>query len=837
MEILLSGPDWKFKDFVPYRATGHKVYRPDFDWSGWPNATVPGNAQLDLLRNGLIEDIYLDCHSRDAEWVSQRQWVYAKKFVLGEELAGKRITLRFDGIDYSGSIYLNSEYLGDFKNLFIPVEFDISDRANVGGENSIMVLIDPAPNEYAQYGWTSKVRTFKPRMNYGWDFAARCIPLGIWQDVKLLVTGPARITDCWAHSTLSDDFSTGKIELITRLDSKTSEKLLIESQIRQGEEVVASGSIELNAQAGEHVVQQTYNMDRPALWWPNGYGDQPLYEASVVVRNAATGEVTDEHAVTFGFKRVRLTPNPGIPEGLRPWCFEVNGVRTFIKGWNWVPVDELYGGKYVDKVERLVRLAAKANVNLLRIWGGGIIEKRHFYELCDRFGIMVWQEFPLTSSGLDDTPSTDPEFLSELKAMAAAVVPTRRNYACHTVWCGGNELTWTGEEDLAMQTMHEVCAELDPDKPFVPTSPLWTGLPGEAAEIDIHGMWWHQGVSEHYTMYNQRTPAFHSEFGAEGAANFENVERFIKDTKLWPVSLKNPIYMHRGQDWLREGIIKTLFGEIDNALHYFALSQFVQWEGLRYIVESGRRRKYACGGVIPWQYNEPWPNLFCTNCVDYYTDPKMAYYAVANAYAPVLVSARYDSLRCEPGQAFHARCFINNTGRELRACRLEWKIYTLGGEQMAEGSSAVDLQPNSAGEYEPIEWAVPQDFRQIFVLFLNLSDAAENVLSTNAYIFSSAPDPIFAGLIEPPEAHIKVLGSNSSPAGDGSNLSIEIANNGSGCALFVRARPVDNRQSAYFKNNYLVLGPGDRAVIEAYLAKSISQFVISGWNTNSEMVP
>ncbi len=837
MEMLLSGPDWKFMHFLPYQALGEKVFAPEYDWSVWPNATVPGNAQLDLLRNGTIEDPYLDFASRDAEWVSARQWVYAKKFTLGRELDGKRIILRFDGIDYAGTIYFNHERLGSHENLFIPVEFEVTDKVKLDEDNVVMVILDPAPDEFAQFAWTSRVKTFKPRINYGWDFAARCIPVGIWKDVKLSVSGGVRITDCWSHATLCEDLTRGTVNLTTTLDSDSPRTVTVESHVLFGDETMESNSTQLDLQPGEARAAQVLAVADPKLWWPNGSGPQNRYVAHVAIKNAQTGEVLDERGITFGFKRVRLLPNIGIPEGLKPWNFEVNGVRTFIKGWNWVPIDELYGGRYVEKMERMIRLAAEANVNLLRVWGGGIIEKEHFYELCDRHGIMVWQEFTLTGSGEDNTPSTDPKFLEELGHLAESVVPLRRNYACHTVWCCGNELTWTGEEDPAMRTVHEVVDRLDPDNIYVPTSPLWTGRPGEPAEIDIHGQWWYQGVTDHYTMYNERRPAFHSEFGVEGAANFENTERFIKNAKIWPASAKNPIYRHRGKDWIRDGMMRSIFGEIEDARQYFRLSQFLQWEGLRYIVESGRRRKYACGGTIPWQFNEPWPNLSCTNCVDYYAEPKMAYYAVAKAYAPVHVSACYDSLSVSSGQTFAADLYANNSGAAIAGCALEWSIRDLQGTVLAEGAQSVTLPENSASQIGTARFVVPAEFAAIFVLFLKLSDSAGNLLSKNAYFFSSAPEPILEGMKALPESQLKVLGSSLTPSDNGSNLLIEIANAGECMAMFVRATPQDTSGAVFFRNNYLVLPPGERGAIDAIVTKPISNFTIEGWNTSSETVP
>lgn len=839
MEILLSGPDWKLRDFIPYQAFGQafgeNIWEPDYDWGSWPNAIVPGNAQLDLLRNGLIEDPYVDLKSRDAEWVSSRQWVYAKKLAIGDELAGKRLTLRFDGIDYAGTIYLNGERLGFHENLSIPVEFDVTGKVRLGEENSLVVILEPAPDEYAQCAWTSKVKTFKPRMPYGWDFAARLIPIGIWQDVKLIATGETRITDVWARANLSEDLQRGTLSLATTLDSSSPRAAVVEYRVLSGEEVIESNSVKIEAGTGR--TEQVFEIANPLLWWPNGSGPQNLYTAQVTVRDALSGQVADERTVTFGFKRVRLLPNIGIPEGLRPWNFEINGVRTFIKGWNWVPIDLLYGGKYTEKLERLIRLAAEANVNMLRVWGGGIIEKESFYELCDRFGIMVWQEFTLSGSGYDSTPPADPNFLARLRELAEAVVPIKRNHACHTVWCCGNELTWTGEEDPAMQTAHEVCNRLDPDKIYIPTSPLQTEKPGEAAEIDIHGSWKYLGATEHYTMYNRQRPAFHSEFGSEGAANFENVERFIKEAKIWPATPRNPIYRHRGKWWVMEDRMREVFGEIEDPALFFRLSQFLQWEGLRYIVESGRRRKWACGGTLPWQFNEPWPNLSCTNAVDYYTDPKMAYYAVAKAYSPVHVSARYDSLSAPPGARFAAAIFANCSGQAIPGCTLEWTARDLGTSILAAGQETVGLPQNGALRIGLAEFDVPDSFSGIFCLFLRLMDPAGNLLSKNTYFFSSAPEPVFAEMKSPPQTEIKVLGSNQKPMGEHSMISMEVVNTGGAVAMFVKAVPRENKSEVFFRNNHLLLPPGERGIIDALLTKPVSGFAIAGWNTNEETVP
>ena len=250
MDILLSGSDWRFKSFVPFSGTWGHLWTGELDWSGWPTATVPGNAQLDLLAHGLIDDPYIDFNSRNCEWIYQRQWAYVKKFLVTNERRGKHVRLVFEGIDYAANIYLNGELLGYHENLFIPAEYDVTDRLKYGEENTLAVIVEPAPDEQAQVGWTSKTKTVKPRMPYSWDFATRCVPLGIWQDVKLVITGDAWLSDCWADTSLSEDLSRGSITFRTKIDAVDDIDAELHIDIRKGDQHVASSIINLAVNSG-----------------------------------------------------------------------------------------------------------------------------------------------------------------------------------------------------------------------------------------------------------------------------------------------------------------------------------------------------------------------------------------------------------------------------------------------------------------------------------------------------------------------------------------------------------------------------------------------------------
>jgi beta-mannosidase len=337
-------------------------------------------------------------------------------------------------------------------------------------------------------------------------------------------------------------------------------------------------------------------VESPELWWPNGMGAQRLYRAGDFDVGFRTLEV-DDYRVT------------------------VNGVEMPIRGWNWVPLDVLYGVPRPEKLRRLLELAARANVNLLRVWGGGLIESHEFYELCDRLGILVWQEFIQSSSGIESVPSDDPDFVATMTSDAREIVPRLRRHPSLAIWCGGNELD--GDDSTpVLASLRDVVRELDPDRVWLPTSPL--------GEKDVHGPWEHQGLRKHTEHYDTRTSLLHSEFGVEGTTNRAALEAVIAEEHRWPCDRSNPVYEHLGAWWNNSELVQEIFGgEIRDLETMRRASQWLQYDGLRYAVEATIRRG---AGVIPWQFNEPFPNAWCTCAVDYHGDPKPAYFGVARAY-------------------------------------------------------------------------------------------------------------------------------------------------------------------------------------------------------------
>jgi beta-mannosidase len=334
-----------------------------------------------------------------------------------------------------------------------------------------------------------------------------------------------------------------------------------------------------------------------------------------------------------------------------------------------------------------------------------------------------------------------------------------------------------------------------------------------------------------------RRPAFHSEYGAEGAANIENVANFIQEAELWPPDPGNDIWAHRGEWWINTKMIESLFGDLEMLPDFFRFSQFVQWDGLRCITEAGRTRKFACGGTIPWMLNEPWPNLICTNAVDWYTMPKMAYYSVAHTYAPTLVAARFEKLGWRPRETFRAGLYIVDSLRRQREASVEWMILDISGQSHRSGEFPADVPERTAVPVGTVEWPVPSDFEGLFPLKLTAKDATGGVIAENTYIFSAAEDPIFLPMRSLPETKLRILGSQSNQVGDESTLTVQVLNDGNAYAFFVRAVAQEGKRHVYFTQNYLMLAPQERGVFEIKLTRPVGNFTFAGWNTNEVSLP
>lgn len=842
--ISLNGDDWLFKDFYGEDWRWRGAHLPDSrDRRHWRRGSVPGCPHHDLWRLGEIPDPYVERNSLLMEWIPQRTWLYKKSFRVDRQDQGKRIHLHFEGVDYQAEFFLNGRSLGSHTGMFVPVVFDVTDLLHFDAENLLAVVIEPAPMEQPQVSRTSRVHTIKPRMNYWWDFCPRMVHVGIWEDVFLEITGPVRITDVFVRPQLSADFRQADVRVHTELDSPVPDVVEVEISLLYGGCEIARERTQQAAGAGRTHLESCFTLTSPRLWWPNGCGQPELYEAQV--RILADGEPSALRSISFGIRRIELEPNESARADARPYTIRVNGRRVYARGWNWVPMDVMYSVPQPARLERLLTLAKDAHVNLLRVWGGGLIETESFYQLCDRLGIMVWQEFTQSSSGIENLPSASPEFVQLWTQTAEAIIPRKRNHPSLAIWCGGNELTGEGERPLddshpVLAALKQVVARRDPDRLWLPTSPSGPVFGNSLETIardpdglhDVHGPWEYQGVRGQYALYNRGTSLLHSEFGVEGITNLRTLQGTIHPDHQWPVDLDNPQWFHRGAWWVKRPTWDATFGEIHDIETMVRATQFMQADGLRYALESDRRRKYHNSGTLPWQFNEPYPMAACTSAVDYYARPKPAYYAVGRAYQPLLISARFDTLAWEGCEMFEAKAWVGNAHeRAYENVLLRMRLLAPEGKTWAEESKMVSFEANRATRLGQIRVPLTGLPHDVFFLDMQLLDTEGGSLSVNRYVFSRAAN--LAPFLTLPPTELSVTSSDGA---------VVVTNRGGVVAMFVWLEDARDPRApgyAYFEDNFFCLFPGERRSVNVTwkdVPAGDRRLEISAWNTRSVIV-
>jgi len=843
MRLSLDGEDWLVKPFLgeEWRWRQAQTWESSDNADWWP-AHVPGSVCYDAWRSGNAPDPYFGRNSLELEWIPARSWVYRKRFRL-PEYAADRVRLHFEGIDFAASVFLNGAFVGHHRGMFTPAVLDVTDSVRSDGENQLTVALDPPPTEPSQIGRTSRVRHHKARMTYGWDFCPRMIHVGLWDGVWLeLQRGPRFDSQLQVGTRIGADLDVAVVSVSVFASAPEERRVEAFVRVLDGDEEVASRQSRETLSPTSSPLRYDLRLEQPELWWPNGHGQQHLYTAEIELLDPSDpGFEPQRLRTTFGVRRVDLVANEGGPRNARPYTFAINGRRVYANGWNWVPMDVLYGRQQPERLHRLLSLAQRANVNLLRVWGGGLIEREPFYELCDRYGLMVWQEFAQSSSGIDNTPSSDAGYVHLLEQEAEQIVPRKRHHPSLVVWCGGNELTDPKGRPLddrapVLGALHGVVERHHREAAWVPTSPSGPVFANNLENIerdahglhDVHGPWEHQGLIEQYTLYNKSTSLFHAEFGVEGGANPESLAAFLPAEHHWPATRDNPYWSHCGEWWLNEPLLQEAFGGgLADVATLLRASQFLQAEGLRYAIEANRRRAPRNSGSIPWQFNEPYPNGFCTAAVDYFTRPKAAYYAVGRAYAPLLPSARLAGQVWAERERFEAEAWVTNALAEPADVVVTVSVLDAAGHVLAQSELPVAVPAAHAVRSGSVAVPLSEIPDDLFFCDVRLSTGA-----LSRYLLSRT-----ANLAPLLSATPTTLAVSVEPDQDQDRWEISLRNTGSYAAFDVRlSDPRDVRQlgSVYFADNHVHLLPGEERSLAAEwvgVPAAERSVVVQAWNS------
>ncbi len=743
-EILLSGDDWRLFHFKQAEGEKEKVYEKDF-WAvetGWLRVNVPGDVHSTLVKRKIIPDPYFGLNNEKCRWVADREWWYRKSFCVPEEWQKKEkiIRLIFEGVDYDAEFWANGKYLGSHQGMFSPIIFDISKIANKSKWVNLAIRISPPPKSRKEIGGR------KSNISYAIDYTPILLSMGIWKDVRVVCTGEVYLEDVFIASEIKDKEAIVNLELETVNITKKTKEITYEIRISGKNFFSPTYKKELSKKVipGTNRIKTELSIPEPALWFPWDKGEQNLYKVEIKIKE--NKEEQDSIEKSFGIREIKMLRNIGAPKDSFPFTFSINGKREYIRGANWTNIDLLPGNLKKERYKKLLTMVKEANMNMLRIHGWHIIEKEEFYNLCDELGILVWQEFMFCNMNYPQ----DKEYLKKVKGESIQAVKTIRNHPSLVIWCGGNEYTYKENKKL-IDMLQQICKEYGASRSFIPISdidrryyPKGNWLIPEEHKGDYHS-WDIWARFAPITDYSKDKSLFTSEFGLQAVPNIENLKKFIPEDELWPpgycweyhFAQLSKITYHAY--YIKSGVYskdvrpEEVFKNLEEFIEY---SQQAQAEVLKFAIEHYRRRKYYNSGCMFWCFNEPWPSIIWS-VVDWYLRPKKAYYAVKEAYSPLLISLQHNKKEWEKNERFKGEVWIvNDYLKTFKNCVLEIKIVDNNSNLLEKKSIKIEkVEENSAKKVFILDWSIPEEIRDKFKVLVSLKNSENLVIASNKYNF------------------------------------------------------------------------------------------------------
>ena len=757
MQSLDLGGKWSFR---AEKASGNPVEARKL--TKWMPATVPGTVHTDLMAAGKIPDPFYRMNENGVQWIDRVAWVYRRSFTVPRSLLDEPvIDLVAEGLDTYAEIRINGIMVGTTANMFIPHRFSLAGLLRVG-RNTIEIRFD-SPTLRAEalereHGRLQvalqphRVYVRKAQYSFGWDWGPKLTTSGIWLPIRIEAYR-TRLKDPFVR-VLSARAQEAEFDIEVTVERWEDAALTLDVRI-MGEE----GEISCPVDRGKMTVRR--QLASPRLWWPNGYGDQALYQAELVLRRGE--EVFDQLCLPFALRTIRLLQESD-EEG-RSFVFEVNGTKIFCKGADWIPTDTFLPRAAVSTYRRLLTMARDASMNMIRVWGGGIYEKDVFYDLCDRLGLMVWQDFMYACGEYPDHPA----FLEEARHEAELTLKRLRNHPSIVLWCGNNECEWIfcmanlgkGPDEMRgsaifREILPGVVKEFDGTRPYWRSTPFGEGFPN-AQENGNHHQWEVWSMWQDFTRYREDRARFVSEFGFQGPAHRRTIESVLSPRDCTPQSLA--MVHHNKQVEGTERLFRFLSGhyrvtgEWEDFLY---TGQLLQAEALKCAVEHWRRRKFRTAGALFWQLNDCWP-VTSWSVIDSALRPKAAYYAARRFFAPFLVSF---APRENGPEVWGTSDFLNDIEG-----RLNVRLQTFKGKVLARTSLPVRLPANSSERL----FVVPAPWLKKGGDYLRaeITDRGRPI-SVNRFLFAEPKD------CQLPPAHVRVGIERTGPASYRALLSSDV---------------------------------------------------------------
>lgn len=694
VELLLNG-QWQMK--VVHHDT-------------WMTTSVPGSVMTTLLEQEKIEDPFYRDNEDQSREILKHDYEYTRDFEVTSDLMHQdHIVLRCEGLDTLSDIFINNDKVASTDNMHRTYEFDIKPFIKEGHNTihmtfySSIAYIGEKHAEQPLNGVEHAIEGYqymrKAHSMFGWDWGPKIPDMGIWRDIMIVGWDDARIEDVYVHQ----DHQSDRVDLNVHVQVDKSNDDSLDVEV-----VITSPSGErIQQQVTSERVKEAINVtiEQPQLWWPNGYGDQALYHVEVTVKSK--DNTLDAHAFNIGLRTIDIRHEPD--EWGKSFEFIVNGIAIFGMGANYIPEDSLLPHTSRERTERLIKDSTEANFNMIRVWGGGYYPDDYFYDLCDQYGLIVWQDFMFACSVYDLTP----EFEDTIKQEVIDNMKRIRHHASLGLWCGNNEVEegweyWGWPERSKFRTHYlklfeivlpELVDKYDPQTFYWPSSPSSGGAfdrPRDPNIGDVH-YWevWH-GLKP-FTEYRKFHFRFCSEFGFQSFPSLKTVKTFTKpeDRNVFSYVMEK----HQKNDGANGTILTYLSDtflypkDFDSLLY---ISQLLQGEAIKYGVEHWRRNRGISMGSIYWQLNDCWP-VASWSSIDYFGRWKALHYFAKRFYAPVLLSIKEEGTDAE--------LHVTNETRRKVAATVAWKLRSNDGKVLKSGQVTQNIEPLTADKFESLSFA------------------------------------------------------------------------------------------------------------------------------------
>jgi len=707
-------------------------------------AKVPGSVHMDLLANGEIPDPYYRNNEKDLQWIGERDWVYSASFTMAEDLHNMdNLSVQLGGLDTYADVFINDSLVLQADNFFKEWELDGKPFLKKGA-NTIKIVFNSAVTYTQQMKDKSPIPlddayaySRKPAYHFGWDWGPVFITSGIWKPIKIEGWNNAKINNL---QIVQDKLSDAKAELTCIYEIEADKQvgaLITTSCLTDNREV--EQTIQLHK--GLNIVKVPFSIDNPKRWWSHGLGEAFLYELQGQLSFGAS--IADQVNEKIGLRTIQLVQKPDSIG--KSFHFELNGVPVFMKGANYIPQDMFLNRPGKKDYQSVIDNALAANMNMLRVWGGGFYENDIFYDLCDENGLLVWQDFMFACSMYPG----DEAYLASVKDEAVQNVKRLRNHPCIALWCGNNEnyigwkdwgwsnkLTkedsakvWNDYEKLFHQLLPEVISEYDGDRFYWPSSPLhgWGYPVHEEGDVHYWGIWHAQEPFENFQK-KEAIGRFMSEYGFQGCPEMSSIQKFtLPEDQAIDSEVMLAHQKHRIGYPVIDRYMEWYYNKPKDFEAYLYVSQIQQAFGMGIAFEAHRRAMPHCMGTLYWQINDCYPVTSWAS-VDCYGKWKALHFKTRELYKEVLVSpfVKNDTLDV----------YVVSDRLEAIKAKLELTLYDFAGKVVTKSETDITIQANASGIYQRMDveaLLAGQSQQAVFLEAIVMQDGA--IIAGNHYFF------------------------------------------------------------------------------------------------------